>query len=200
MSHILMMISREMMFQTTDYFLIILLLFILTGSAIIDFRVQKIPNLITFPTVIIALLYHFLAQGVDGLIFSALGLATGIGLLIIPYMFGVSGAGDAKLMGSVGAVLGSKSVFTAFLFTAIVGGIYAIVLILFNKKQFNKKQFKGFFKKQLITLKLFILTREFIPDPIEENNKKPKLCYGVAIALGTFIYLGLDLSGHHLIF
>jgi prepilin peptidase CpaA len=189
-----------MMFQTTDYFLIILLLFILTASAIIDFRVQRIPNLITFPTVIIALLFHFLAQGVDGLIFSTLGLATGIGLLIIPYMFGVSGAGDAKLMGSVGAVLGSKSVFTAFLFTAIVGGIYAIVLILFNKKQFNKKQFKGFFKKQLITLKLFILTREFIPDPIEENNKKPKLCYGVAIALGTFIYLGLDLSGHHLIF
>ena len=188
------------MAQFSDYFLTILLLSFLSISAIIDFRVQKIPNLITFPTVIIALLYHFLAQGVDGLIFSALGLATGIGLLIIPYMFGVSGAGDAKLMGSVGAVLGSKSVFTAFLFTAIVGGIYAIVLILFNKKQFNKKQFKGFFKKQLITLKLFILTREFIPDPIEENNKKPKLCYGVAIALGTFIYLGLDLSGHHLIF
>ncbi len=105
------------------------------------------------------------------------------------------GAGDAKLMGAVGAVLGSKSVFVAFLLTALVGGIYAIILILFNQKQF-----KGFFKKQLITLQLFILTRKFIPDPVEENNKKPKLCYGVAIALGTFIYMGLDLSGHHLIF
>ncbi len=98
-------------------------------------------------------------------------------------------------MGAVGAILGSKSVFVAFLFTALVGGIYAIILIVFNKKQF-----KGFFKKQLITLQLFILTRKFIPDPVEENSKKPKLCYGVAIALGTFIYMGLDLSGHHLIF
>ena len=184
-----------MMFQTPDYFLILLLLSILSISAIIDFRIQKIPNLITFPTVIIALLYHFFTHGFDGLIFSALGLATGIGLLIIPYMLDVSGAGDAKLMGAVGAIIGTKSVFAAFLLTALVGGIYALVIILLNKKQF-----KGFLKKQLITLQLFILTRKFIPDPVEENSKKPKLCYGVAIALGTFIYLGLDLSGHHLIF
>ena len=184
-----------MMFQTLGYFLIIFLLSILSISAIIDFRVQKIPNLITFPTIIIALLYHFFTNGIDGLIFGALGMATGIGLLIIPYSLGVSGAGDAKLMGAVGAILGSKSVFVAFLFTAIVGGMYAIIIILLNKKQF-----KGFFKKQLITLQLFILTRKFIPDPAEEKDKKPKLCYGVAIALGTFIYMGLDLSGHHLIF
>jgi len=184
-----------MMFQFSDYFLILLLLSILSISAIIDFRTQKIPNLITFPAVIIALLYHFFTNGIDGLIFSSLGLITGIGLLIIPYSLGASGAGDAKLMGAVGAVLGSEGVFTAFLFTALVGGIYAVIIILLNKKQF-----KGFFTKQFITLKLFILTRKFIPDPVEENKKKPRLCYGVAIALGTYIYMGLDLSGHHLIF
>ena len=183
------------MFQFSDYFLIFLLVSMLTTSAIIDFRTQKIPNLITFPTIIIALLYHFFINGIDGLTFSALGLATGIALLIIPYMLGFSGAGDAKLMGAVGAVLGSKSVFIAFLITTLVGGVYAVIILLLNKKQF-----KGFFKKQFITLKLFILTRKYIPDPVEDSNKKPKLCYGVAIALGTIIYMGLDLSGHHLIF
>lgn len=183
------------MFQLSDYFLILLLLTILSTSAIIDIRTQKIPNLITFPAVIIALLYHFFTNGVDGLIFSALGLATGIGLLIIPYMLGIMGAGDAKLMGAVGAILGSKSVFVVFLLTALVGGIYAVILILLNQNQF-----KDFFKKQLITLKLFVLTRKFIPDPVEDSDQKPRLCYGVAIALGTFIYMGLDLSGHHLIF
>ena len=184
-----------MLFQTPNYFLIILLLSSLIVSAIIDFRSQKIPNLITLPTATIALLYHFFIHGIDGLIFSALGLVTGIGLLIIPYMLGGMGAGDAKLMGAVGAVLGAKNVFVAFLFTAIVGGIYAVILILLNQKQF-----KGFFKKQLITLKLFILTRKFIPDPVEDSDKKPRLCYGVAIALGTCIYMGLDLSGYHFIF
>ena len=181
--------------QTPDHFLILLLLLALSISVITDFRTQKIPNLITFPAIIVALMYYFFTNGIDGVVFSALGIVTGIALLIMPYMLGLSGAGDAKLMGAVGAVLGSKSAFVAFLLTAIVGGLYAIILILTNQKQF-----KGFLKKQLITLKLFILTREFIPDPVEENSKKPKLCYGVAIALGTFIYLGLDLSGHHLIF
>ena len=184
-----------MMFQFSDYFLILLLLSILSISAIIDFRTQKIPNLITFPAVIIALLYHFFTNGIDGLIFSSLGLITGIGLLIIPYSLGASGAGDAKLMGFVGAALGSKGVFVAFLLTALVGGMYAVIIILLNKEQF-----KGFFKKQLITLQLFILTRKFIPDPVEDSDKKPRLCYGVAIALGTFIYMGLDISGHRLIF
>jgi prepilin peptidase CpaA len=184
-----------MMFKASDYFLIILLLSTLSISAIVDFRSQKIPNLITFPAIIIALLYHFFTNGINGLAFGALGLATGIGLLIIPYSLGIMGAGDAKLMGAVGAILGSKSVFDAFLLTAFVGGIYAFVIILFNKKQF-----KGFFRNLFITLKLFILTRKFIPDPVEENNRKPRLCYGLAIALGTFIYMGLDLSGHHLIF
>jgi prepilin peptidase CpaA len=183
------------MFQTPNYLLILLLLLVLSTSAIIDLRTQKIPNLITFPVIIMAILYHFFTNGIDGLIFSTQGLATGIGLLIIPYILGGMGAGDAKLMGAVGAILGAKSVFMAFLSCALVGGIYAIILILLNKKQF-----KGFFKKQLVTLQLFIFTRKFIPDPVEENDKKPKLCYGVAIALGTFIYLGLDLSGHHLIF
>jgi prepilin peptidase CpaA len=183
------------MLQFSDFLLILLLLLILSISAIIDFRTQKIPNLITFPAIIFALLYHFFSNGFDGLIFSVLGLATGIGLLIIPYIFGGMGAGDAKLMGAVGAILGTKSVFIAFLFSALVGGIYAAVIILLNQKQF-----KGFFTKQLVTLKLFILTRKFIPDPVEENDKKPKLCYGVAIALGTFLYMGLDLSGHQLIF
>jgi prepilin peptidase CpaA len=183
------------MFQSSDYFLIILLLSILSISAIIDFRSQKIPNLITLPTVIIALVYHFYIHGLDGLFFSALGLVTGVGLFILPYISGGMGAGDAKLMGAVGAILGSKGVFVAFLLTAIIGGIYAVIIILLNEKQF-----KGFFKKQFITLQLFILTRKFIPDPAEENDNKPKLCYGVAIALGTFIYMGLNFSGHHLIF
>jgi len=182
------------MFQLSDYFLILLLLSILSISAIIDFRTQKIPNLITVPSVIIALLYHFVTNGIEGLIFSLLGLGTGIGLLIIPYVLGGMGAGDAKLMGAVGAILGSKSVFVAFLFTALVGGIYSFVIIMLHRKQF-----KGFFKKQLITLKLFILTRIFIPDPVEDNHKKPKMCYGVAITLGTVIYMGLDISGYHLI-
>ena len=149
-----------MTLQTSDYFLMFLLLSTLSFSAIIDLRAQKIPNLITFPSVIIALLYHFFTNGIDGLIFSALGLTTGIGLLIVPYMLSVTGAGDAKLMGAVGAILGSKIVFIVFLFTALVGGIYSVITILLHHKQF-----KGFFFKTAHHFKAVYSNSKIHPRP-----------------------------------
>ncbi len=160
-------------------------------SAAIDFRTQKIPNLITFPTMLIALVYHYMANGLDGLLFSLGGLAVGIGLLLLPYLMGGMGAGDAKLMGAVGGMIGAKAVFFAFILTAIVGGVYVLVLLIIYRQHF-----RGFFKKQVTTLWAFILTRKYIPDPVKAGKNSPKLCYGLAIALGTGIYIILDLSGY----
>ena len=42
---------------------------------------------------------------------------------------GGMGAGDIKLMGAIGGVLGPQKVFVAFLCSAIIGGFYALVLL-----------------------------------------------------------------------
>jgi prepilin peptidase CpaA len=166
---------------------------VLFVSAVIDFRTQKIPNLITFPAMAVALSYHWFIKGLDGVLFSLVGLAVGVGLLLLPYLMGGMGAGDAKLMGTVGGVIGAKGVFVAFILTAIAGGVYALVLIIIYRQHF-----RGFFKKQVTTLQTLILTRKYIPDPVKVKAGKnsPKLCYGLAIALGTGIYIILDLSGY----
>jgi prepilin peptidase CpaA len=164
---------------------------VLTVSAVIDFRTQKIPNLITFPSMIVALSYHGFIKGLDGLLFSLVGLAVGVGLLLLPYLMGGMGAGDAKLMGAVGGVIGAKGVFVAFILTAIAGGVYALVLIIIYHQHFKES-----FKNQITTLRTFILTRKYIPDPVEAGKNSPRLCYGLAIALGTGIYILLDLSGY----
>ena len=78
-----------------------------------------------------------------------------------------------------------------FLFTAIVGGVYALIFLLMNR-QYSK----GFIARHATTAKNFCVTGQFIPIPDKDEKKKPKLCYGVAIALGTFIYMFLSLSGH----
>jgi prepilin peptidase CpaA len=143
---------------------------------------------------LIALGYHFFLRGLDGLFFSTGGIGIGIGLLIVPYLMGGMGAGDAKLMGAIGGMIGAKGVFIAFIYTAIVGAVYALVLILIHRQYFG-----GFFKKQVTTLRTFILTRKYIPDPVEAGKNTPKLCYGLAIALGTGIYIILDLSGYKFI-
>jgi prepilin peptidase CpaA len=180
--------------QAMTNFLIILLTSILVVAAVLDLRFQKIPNLLTYPTMGIALICHFVTDSLAGLLFSLGGLAIGIAVLILPYLMGGMGAGDAKLMGAAGAVLGPKGVFMAFLFTAVVGGAYALLLLLINRGYA-----KRFMKRHVTTFKTFTLTRQFIPVPAdkdEKDEKKPKMCYGIAIAIGTLSYMFLGLLGY----
>jgi prepilin peptidase CpaA len=187
-------IKKVLVFKLNmENFSIIFLSVILSMSAVIDLKTQKIPNLITYPTMVIALAYHAALGGVDGLLFSLTGLSVGIALLLLPYLMGGMGAGDAKLMGAVGGMIGAKAVFYAFLCTAIVGGIYALVLILMRRTYFN-----FFFKKQMTTLWTLILTRKYIPDPNQGSKNRPRLCYGLAIALGTGLYIFLNRSGYEI--
>jgi prepilin peptidase CpaA len=161
---------------------------ILFVAVAIDLRTQRIPNLLTFPAVALTLIYYSITNGLNGFLFSAIGLLAGISLLIVPYLLGGMGAGDAKLMGVVGGVLGAKAVFYAFLFSAIVGGIYAIILTIIYRPHF-----RGFYKKQLVALINFLLIRKYIPEPEDAELKKPRLCYGLAIGLGTGIYIVFNL-------
>jgi prepilin peptidase CpaA len=177
-----------------DVFLIIFLSAILVVAAVQDLRFQKIPNLFTYPTMAIGLACHGMINGLDGLLFSAGGLALGIGIFILPYLMGGMGAGDAKLMGAAGAVLGLKGVFIAILFTALVGGVYALIILFISRRYF-----KGFFARYALTLKSFVFTGQFIPIPAAEGEKEPRLCYGVAIASGTLLYIFLDALGYGLV-
>jgi prepilin peptidase CpaA len=175
-----------------DPFTIILLSSILVIAATIDLRVQKIPNLLTFPTMILGLIYYSITTGWNGLLFSREGLTLGIAIFIIPYLMGGMGAGDAKLMGAIGAIIGPKGVLLASLFTAIVGGIYALTILLLNHKYS-----KSFIVRNAMTLKTLALTGQFIPISADESEKKFTLCYGVAIAIGTISYLLLEFYGYN---
>jgi prepilin peptidase CpaA len=180
------------MYFIIDPFLVILLSIILIVAAVIDIRIQKIPNLLTFPTMVLGLIYYSIITGWDGLLFSLGGLALGIAIFFILYLMGGMGAGDAKLMGAVGAIIGPKGVLLAALLSAIVGGVYALVVLFFNIQYL-----KNLIKRSLITIKTFVLTRQFIPIPAAETENKPKICFGVAIAIGTFSYLLLEFYGYN---
>ncbi len=178
-----------------DFSLVTFLCCILIISAAIDIRSQKIPNLLTFPTMVVGLSYHTVVAGWNGLLFSFSGLALGIGVFFIPYLMGGMGAGDAKLMGAAGTIIGPKGVFIAFIFTAITGGVYALIVFLLNIQYF-----RSFITRSALAAKTFAFTRQFIPIPAAETEKKPKLCYGVAIAIGTLFYIFLNYYGYKLPF
>lgn len=107
---------------------------VLVVSTVTDIRCRRIPNWATFSTILLALVIHCIHNGLPGLLLSLKGLGLGFALLLLPHLLGGIGAGDVKLLAAVGAVLGPDQTFLVFLFTAIIGGIVALVTMAYRKE------------------------------------------------------------------
>lgn len=160
---------------------ILFLVVILLMAAISDFRVRKIPNRLTFPAAIAGVVYHTWTTGWKGLFFSTGGISLGLALLMAFYLFGGMGAGDVKLMGAVGGFLGPAGVFSAFLGTALIGGVYAVMLLAVHG------EIPDVVRRYGIMLKTFLFTGRMIYIPLEKKEDRPVLRYGLAIAIGTLL-------------
>jgi prepilin peptidase CpaA len=163
-----------------------------SAAAAQDVRRGKIPNLITFPTMVAGIVCHSVMDGLHGLFFGLGGLALGISLLIFPYWIGKAGAGDAKLMGAAGAVIGPKGVLIAFVITTLAGGLYALIVLLLQRRYL-----RGLGRRILAMLKTFASTAQITYIRPAETEKAPYLRYGVAIAFGTITFLFLEFLGYH---
>ena len=160
-----------------------LLAFFLIIASIKDCLSFRIPNWLTFPALATGIAYFSLTKGFEGFLFSLAGALTGFALLIIPYMIGGSGAGDVKLLGAVGSFLGPKGVFSVFVLSCIFGGVYGLVLMA------SKGMLIDTCKRYVKILKGFFITWQFIYIPPSNKERQLKICYGLAIALGTGSYL-----------
>jgi prepilin peptidase CpaA len=172
-----------------ELFIVIGITIGMTVAAIRDLISKKIPNRLTYPMMLSGLLYHGTSGGTDGLWFSVSGLLLGIGVFLIPYLCGGMGAGDAKLMGAAGALIGSKGVIVAAVISILVGFIYAIILLLINIEYS-----RSLMHRLKLMAKTFFRTLRFIPIPPGKDEKQPKLSFGLAIALGTMGYVFLKVT------
>lgn len=179
--------------MSIEIHLFIFLCLILAIVATTDLLYHKVYNFLTVPTIIISLIYLGIIQGMDGILHSLGGIALGMGILLLPYILGFTAAGDVKLMAAVGAALGPAGVLISYCYSAIFGGFYALILILIGKE------------RALVTnigsvIKTFVLTRSFLPEvKIKTEKKRTKICYGVPIALGTILYIVMEIMGKQLI-
>ncbi|MEW6440384.1 MAG: prepilin peptidase [bacterium] len=165
--------------------LIVFLTCILVGAAFFDLRFHKIPNLLTYPAMLMSLLYHGVTHGTPGILFSLEGLGAGMGFLILFYLLGGMGAGDVKLLGAAGSALGPLGALNAFLFTAFSGGICSLLLILVHRAQF-----KALLVRCGLMLKMFIATGSVVRIAASSDNEKlPKMAYGLHISCGTLFTL-----------
>ena len=159
--------------------LVILLVLVAMYS---DLRWRKIPNCLTLPAIALGFLLNFLGNSWNGLLFAFCGMLVGMGLLMLPYLLGGMGGGDVKFMGALGAFLGTYSVLNAFLYATLVGGAIAIAVAVANRNLMDT------FKRVWLLMKCIFLLRA----PMAGAGlfkKSLEIPYGIAIGIGTLIYL-----------
>ena len=108
---------------------------------VIDLEQGLVLNVLVFPAMAPALVFSFFWDGFEelwprvgpGFTLSALlGGAVGFGLMLLPYLIsrGGMGAGDVKLAGLIGMVVGFPQVLAALLVGIIIGGLVAVFLLV----------------------------------------------------------------------
>ena len=153
---------------------IFLFLVALTG-AVYDWKVRKIPNWLTLGTFGLVLLINICSLNIELIKNCLFGFFAGIGILFIPYLLRAMGAGDVKLLGAIGSLVGFKDVIIIFFYSSVFGLFLGLIWMIFKPGH----------------LKFLITTGQVLP----VVDKKQKIPYGVAIFLGTILYIMVKTTG-----
>lgn len=168
-------------------FILFILGLVLIISLLTDIKNRKILNIITLPAILLGFVYYTITLGWEGFLFSGKGFLVGLGVLLIPYLLGGMGAGDVKLMASIGALTGTTFTFYSFIYTGLIGGIIALILIVKAKGLWNSIK-SGWFILKSFVFKMFFL-RGNLGEVVVNDNKqidsRIAFPYAVAIVLGT---------------
>ncbi|MEW5920462.1 MAG: prepilin peptidase [Bacillota bacterium] len=99
-----------------------------------DLRQRRIYNKVIFAAILLGFMLSFHAHGASGLLQSVEGFLLGAGLLLLPFAAGGMGAGDLKLLATIGLYKGAVFTFHVFLLAAVLGGVFAVLLLLRRRK------------------------------------------------------------------
>jgi prepilin peptidase CpaA len=103
-------------------------------AAVIDLRTRRIPNALTGSLALVGLGLAAAQLGPVGIGGSIIGFLLGFAFMLPGNMFGATGAGDVKLFAAAGALLGPATTVRAFFFTAIAGGVLALLVALRRRR------------------------------------------------------------------
>src|ERR1051325_788712 len=108
-------------------------------------------------------------NGWQGALTAVAGAAVGFAVFLIFFLLGGMGGGDVKLMAGFGALLGSGRLLEAALWTAGVGGVLALCVVVVNSlsRFWGKRSGKG----------------------NENGERKESIPYAPAITLGVWLSL-----------
>ncbi len=159
----------------------IVLAAVVSIAAVTDIRSGRIHNVITYPAVAIGLIGHTLAGGLRGsenamgLIGSLAGLAIG-STLLVAWLAGGIGGGDAKLMAAVGALAGWRFTLSAMFWGFLIAALMAVFVMV--RKRITIRTLGRIWRFLILSL-----TPSKPASPVIADS--PKIPFGLALCIGS---------------
>ena len=154
----------------------------LAAAVITDVRTRRIPNWLTGSIAGAGFGIAF-GGGTVTPLQAALGLLTGLLLMMPGHLIGATGAGDVKLMAAVGSVVGPDLAFRAFLYSAVAGGVFAVAVAMH----------RGILTSTLQDAGRLVTSPAGARQAIESPSRANRFAYGPAIAAGTLVSMMVTL-------
>ena len=148
-----------------------------------DTRYRRIPNAIVLAALLCGLSVNTYFGGSHGLLMSLGGFVFAFALMLLFHILGAMGAGDVKLFGAVGSIVGVSLVLPALMTVAITGGALAACKMIYTRTTRATLLNVGQFFAGPLTgagLQRFEATAE---------DRRRTIPYGVAVCVGSLISL-----------
>lgn len=147
-----------------------------TGAAV-DLYTRRVPNALTLSAAALGIIVAATGIGDVSARAALLGFLTGFVLMLPGHVLGGTGGGDVKLMAALGAWLGPSMIVKAFLYSAIVGGVLAIIVAVHRRRV--GRTFRGVGR--------LIVTPASARQDVEATGADNRFAYAPAIAMGSLL-------------
>lgn len=164
---------------------LILFVFVVT-CAYTDTKTGKILNKFTFPAMLIGVALNSFFGGLNGLYWSLIGWAVGMGIQWVPYVLGFAKAGDVKLLAAVGALKGWAFCAFGFLYGAAAFGFILVPWLA------RRGELKGV-SSNIKNYFAFAAVTQSVPDAPTPTTTKKYVPWGLGLTIGFLIALAMEI-------
>src|SRR4029077_19837349 len=164
----------------------VVLVLIVGTAGIYDLGYRRIPNWLVLGGLALVVRMNTVLSKLTGL--AAAGEGLGLALLIyFPlYLLRAMGAGDAKLMAAVGAIVGPGNWLVLFITTAILGGLFGVILLLFKGRISKTFWNMGWILHEMLHMRAPYKSSEELD---VRSDRAVRMPHGAVIALGSLAFL-----------
>ena len=155
-------------------------------AAAYDLRFRRIPNWLNVAGVLTGIVLNALPFTHSGVRTALIGVLVALLVYGPLYLLRAMGAGDVKLMGAVGAIVGPQQWLLIFLCSAIAGGLFAVFVSLRRGRLRQTLSNVAILGSELMQFRSPAQHHESLD---VRSHRSLRLPHGLAIAAGSLAFL-----------